>query len=273
MDEQIRQRRKMEKEIRQALDTNAFQLAYQPLYSFHDGSLLEFEALLRWPEGWPRRSPAEFIPVVEECGLINQLGAWVLETACRAAAGWTNPVKIAVNLSPTQFRNGNIVSVVEEALRKSGLDPERLELEVTENLWIQNTDTVLTQLRRLRRIGVSIALDDFGTGYSSLSHLWKFPFDTVKIDQSFVRGMETEPKAAAIVNTIMALGRTLDLTITAEGVETAEQARILREAGCDQAQGFLFGRPLPIASANALANEKPIFALQEPHIIQRLAAS
>ena len=273
MDERIRQRRQIETDIRLALATNAFQLAYQPQYSFRDGGLLGFEALLRWPEGWPAQSPADFIPVAEESGLIDQLGVWALETACRTAAGWPNPVKVAVNLSPIQFRHSNIVSIVEEALRKSGLEPERLELEVTENLWIQNTDTVLTQLKRLHRMGVSIALDDFGTGYSSLSYLWKFPFDTVKIDQSFVRGMETEPKAAAIVNTIMALGRILDLTITAEGVETAEQARILREAGCDQAQGFLFARPLPIASANALANEKPIFALQEPDTIQRLAAS
>jgi diguanylate cyclase (GGDEF)-like protein len=257
MDERIRQRRQIETGIRQALATNAFQLAYQPLYSFRDGGLIGFEALLRWPEGWPQQSPADFIPVAEESGLINRLGAWALETACRTAAGWSNPVQIAVNLSPTQFRQGNIVSTVEEALRKSGLRPERLELEVTENLWIQNTDTVLTQLRRLRKMGVSIALDDFGTGYSSLSYLWKFPFDTVKIDRSFVSQMETEPKAAAIVQSIMALGKTLDLTITAEGVETQAQAKILREAGCDQVQGYLFGRPLSVESANALANADP----------------
>ena len=170
-----------------------------------------------------------------------------------------------MNLSPVQFRHGDIVSVVERALRSSGLDPQRLELEVTESIWIQDTDAVLDQLARLRRLGVSIALDDFGTGYSSLTYLWKFPFDTVKIDRSFVSEMETEPKAAAIVNTIMALGKTLGVTITAEGVETRAQAQILRKAGCDQAQGFLLGRPLSAASANALANADPA-ATKEPSL-------
>lgn len=254
MDARIRERRQIETDIRLALATNLFQLAYQPLFNFQDGSLVGFEALLRWPEGWPPRSPADFIPVAEESGLISQIGEWSLETACRTAANWTNPVKVSVNLSPIQFRQGNVVAIVEEALRMSGLDPERLELEVTENLWIQNTDAVLTQLRQLREMGVSIALDDFGTGYSSLAYLWRFPIDTVKIDQSFVREMGSEPKAAAIVNTIVALGKTLDLKITAEGVETTVQAEILRDAGCDLAQGFLFGRPLPVARANALAN-------------------
>jgi EAL domain-containing protein (putative c-di-GMP-specific phosphodiesterase class I) len=139
-------------------------------------------------------------------------------------------------------------------LKRSGLDPTRLELEVTESLWIQNSDSVLDQLTRLRRLGISIALDDFGTGYSSLTYLWKFPFDAVKIDRAFVIGMEMEPKDSAIVKTIIALGKALDLTITAEGVETDAQAHFLREAGCDQAQGFLFGRPLSAASANALAH-------------------
>jgi diguanylate cyclase (GGDEF)-like protein len=254
MDANIRERRQIETDIRRALTAGSFQLAYQPLHSFQDGRVLGFEALLRWPEGWSPQSPAVFIPIAEESGLINPVGAWVLQTACRTAAQWTNPLKVAVNLSPVQFRHGDIVSVVEEALGASGLDPGRLELEVTESLWIQDGDCVLEQLGRLRGMGVSIALDDFGTGYSSLAYLWKFPFDTVKIDRSFVSEMETEPKAAAIVNTIMGLGKSLGLTITAEGVETPTQAKILREAGCDQAQGFLFGRPLPAASANALAN-------------------
>jgi diguanylate cyclase (GGDEF)-like protein len=263
MDAKIRERRQIEIDLRRALATGLFQLAYQPLYSFHDGRLLGFEALLRWPEGWSPKSPAVFIPVAEESGLINSLGAWALETACRTAVGWTSPLKIAVNLSPVQFRDGNIVYMVKNALKISGLDPERLVLEVTESLWIQDSDSVLSQLKHLRGLGVSIALDDFGTGYSSLTYLWKFPFDIVKIDQSFVREMETEPKAAAIVNTIMSLGKVLDLTITAEGVETKEQARILKEAGCDQAQGFLFGRPLPVAAANALADAEWIAAKPE----------
>jgi diguanylate cyclase (GGDEF)-like protein len=266
MDAKIRERRQIETDIRRALETDAFQLAYQPIHSFRDGGLLGFEALLRWPDGWSAKSPADFIPVAEDSGLINPLGQWALETACKTAASWTNPLKVAVNLSPVQFRDGDIVSIVKKALRTSGLDPERLELEVTESLWIQDSDSVLNQLRHLRRLGVSIVLDDFGTGYSSLAYLWKFPFDTVKIDQSFVREMETEPKAAAIVQTITALGKIFDLTITAEGVETAAQARILREAGCDQAQGFLYGRPLPAASADALANSECTLTNSEPAI-------
>jgi diguanylate cyclase (GGDEF)-like protein len=257
MDAAVRERRRLEADLKRALETNAFQLAYQPLFSFQDNSLLGFEALLRWPEGWTPQSPAVFIPIAEESGLIVPIGAWVLETACKTAASWAKPVKIAVNLSPVQFRHGHIFAVVEEALNTSGLDPTRLELEVTESLWLQNTDVVLDQLTRLRKMGISIALDDFGTGYSSLSYLWKFPFDKVKIDRSFVAEMDTDPKAAAIVNTIVAMGKTLELRITAEGVETQAQAQALRVAGCDQAQGYLYGRPLSQISANALANSAP----------------
>jgi diguanylate cyclase (GGDEF)-like protein len=263
MNAKIRRRRQIEMDIWRALETDSFRLAYQPVYSFSDGRLLGFEALLRWPEGWGPQSPADFIPVAEESGLINRLGAWALETACKTAASWTNPLKVAVNLSSVQFRNGDIVSVVEDALSASGLSSERLELEVTESLWIGDKDSVFSQLGRLRRLGVSISLDDFGTGYSSLAHLWRFPFDTLKIDQSFVREMETDPKAAAIVNTVTALGKALNLTTTAEGVETETQARFLREAGCDQVQGFLYGRPLSAASANAMANAECVVAPEE----------
>lgn len=255
MDATLRDRRRIEADLRRALETGAFQLAYQPQFSFLGGELVGFEALLRWPEGWEPRSPAEFIPIAEESGLIVPIGAWVLKTACKAAAGWSKPLKVAVNLSPAQFRHGDIAAVVQEALDSSGLDPARLELEVTESLWIQNTDVVLDQLERLRKMGISIALDDFGTGYSSLTYLWKFPFDKVKIDRSFVTEMEVDEKAAAIVASIVALGRALHLTVTAEGVETKAEARALGAAGCDQAQGYLFGRPLSLSSANALAGE------------------
>jgi diguanylate cyclase (GGDEF)-like protein len=255
MDAALRERRRLEADLRRALETNAFQLAYQPLFSFHDDSLLEFEALLRWPSNRRPQSPAVFVPIAEETGLIVPIGAWVLETACRTAASWAKPVKVAVNLSAVQFRHGDIVERVEKALNASGLDPARLELEVTESLWLQNTDEVLDQLLRLREMGVSIALDDFGTGYSSLTYLWKFPFDKVKIDRSFVIAMEIDPKAAAIVNTIVAMGRTLGLSVTAEGVETQTQAQALRAAGCDQAQGYLYGRPLSQAAANELASD------------------
>jgi diguanylate cyclase (GGDEF)-like protein len=252
MDASLRERRRLELDISRALETGAFRVAYQPISSFHEGTLLGFEALLRWPEGWPARCPEEFIPIAEECGLMPAIGAWVLEAACTTAAAWEEPLKIAVNLSPVQFRQGDIVATVKDALRVSRLPAERLELEITENLWIENTDAVLEQLAQLKQIGVSITLDDFGTGNSSLKYLWKFPFDRVKIDRSFVEEMESDPKAAAIVNTIVALGTTLHLTITAEGVETLAQAQLLSDSGCDQAQGFLLGRPLSAISADAL---------------------
>jgi diguanylate cyclase (GGDEF)-like protein len=257
MDEALRERRHLEVELRRALELQAFQLAYQPIVSFQDGSLVGFEALLRWPEGWTPQSPAAFIPVAESYGSIVPIGAWALETACRTAAAWTTPLKIAVNLSPVQFRQGDVVDTVADALKRTGLDPARLELEVTESLLLQDTDSVHNKLMRLRAMGVSISLDDFGTGYSSLTYLLNFPFDAVKIDQSFVKEMRLEPKAAAIVNTIVALGKTLDLTVTAEGVETPAQALALKEAGCHQAQGYLFSRPLSVSAANAMANECP----------------
>ncbi len=255
MDAALRERRLIEDEIRHALDTNAFQLAFQPLLSCNDHRLIGFEALLRWPDGWPNQPPNKFIPIAEESGLMVPLGAWVLETACRAAMEWKAPLKIAVNLSPVQFRHGDVVAAVEKALRVSGLPPERLELEVTESLWLQNTDSVVDQLVHLRSMGASIALDDFGTGYSSLTYLWRFPFDKVKIDRSFVKEMELEPKAEAIVNSVVALARTLHLTVTAEGVETPVQADSLNKIGCDQVQGYLFGRPVPAAAANILISD------------------
>jgi diguanylate cyclase (GGDEF)-like protein len=253
MDAIDRERRLLKIEMQRALDENVFQLAYQPIVNFEDGSLLGFEALLRWPAGWGTKPPDVFIPVAEESGLIIPMGAWVLETACRTAAAWTKPLKISVNLSSVQFLQGDIVATVEKALEASGLSPKQLELEVTESLWLQNTDAVMDQLVRFRAMGISIALDDFGTGYSSLSYLWKFPFDTVKIDRSFVTQMGIDPKATAIIHTIVALGRTLNLKVTAEGVETPEQAESLKETGCDYAQGYWFGRPLTVDVANELA--------------------
>jgi diguanylate cyclase (GGDEF)-like protein len=252
MDAVLRDRRRIELDLRRALDTNAFRLAYQPLVNCRDNRVVGFEPLLRWPEGWSPQSPAVFIPVAEESGLMAPLGAWVLESACRQAAGWSKPLKIAVNLSPMQFRHSDVVSVVKGALLKSGLDPERLELEVTEGIWLQNTDAVLDQLAQLRSMGVSIALDDFGTGYSSLAYLWKFPFDSIKIDRSFVSEMQDEPKAAAIVQTVLGLAKTLQLVVTAEGVETEDQAHSLNDAGCDLAQGYLFGRPMEPGAVTAL---------------------
>jgi diguanylate cyclase (GGDEF)-like protein len=265
MDAIFRERRRLETDLRRALDTDAFQLAYQPLFSFHDNTLVGFETLLRWPDGWAPQSPAAFIPVAEESGLIVPIGAWVLKTACKTAAAWAKPLKVSVNLSPVQFRHGDIIATVKEALKISGLDPARLELEVTESLWIKDSDAALEQLVYLRAMGISIALDDFGTGYSSLAYLWKFPFDVVKIDRSFVTAMEIDPKADAIVKTIVALGKTLFLTVTAEGVETSAQAQSLSTAGCDQVQGYLFGRPMSATSASTLVQNGRDNALANPN--------
>ena len=189
---------------------------------------------------------------------------------------WTNNLKVAVNLSSVQFRHGNIVQLIEKVLSTSGLDAGRLEVEVTEGLLLEDTDAVLDQLSLLRAMGVSIVMDDFGTGYSSLSYLWKFPFDKVKIDRSFVMQMGLDSKAAAIVNTIVALGRILGLSFTAEGVETSAQARALHDAGCHQAQGFLYGRPLSVTSAEALVDAARLRATETldcPMIFRKLMST
>ncbi len=252
MDADMRRRHDLENELRRALTDKAFRLDYQPIYDFHNGMLVGFEALLRWPLGWPVKHPVEFIPIAEETGIIVEIGAWVLQTACAAAASWDRPLALAVNLSPVQFRRGDIVATVLEALSASGLAPQRLELEVTEGVLIGDIDGALEQLVRLRSHGVANSLDDIGTGYSSLSYLWRFPFDKVKIDQSFVKGMNVDPKAAAIVNTILGLSHTLNLSVTAEGVEAEDQAIALNRLNCNQAQGFLLGRPMSTAAASEL---------------------
>jgi diguanylate cyclase (GGDEF)-like protein len=255
MEEKLRERRRIELDLKKAIEQHLFHLVYQPIVHTKDGSIAGFEALLRWPEGWPERKPSEFIAVAEECGLMPELGAWVLHTACVEAASWSRPVRIAVNLSAVQFRQGDIASIVQNALKLSGLAAGRLELEITESLWIENTDAVLDQLTRLKKLGVSIVLDDFGTGYSSLKYLWKFPFDQVKIDRSFVEESEHDHKAAAIVETIAALGRTLHLSISAEGVETREQAQRISDLGCDAAQGYLYSHPLKAEQAALLVRK------------------
>lgn len=252
MEESLRERRHIELDMKKAIAQNLFRLVYQPIVRTKNGTISGFEALLRWPEDWPERKPSEFISVAEECGLMPELGAWVLRTACAAAASWKTPARIAVNLSPVQFRQGDIARVVSDVLKLSGLDPRRLELEITESLWIENTDAVLVQLAELKALGVSISLDDFGTGYSSLKYLWKFPFDQVKIDRSFVEESGRDPKAAAIVETIAALGRTLRLSISAEGVETQEQAQRISDLGCDAAQGYLYSAPVTAEEAARL---------------------
>ncbi|HEY4972831.1 MAG TPA: EAL domain-containing protein, partial [Steroidobacteraceae bacterium] len=213
--------------------------------------------LVRWPH--PERgmiSPAEFIPVAEETGLINPLGGLILRRACQDAARWPVDARVAVNLSPLQFRGGNLFSVVTEALRLSGLPAKRLELEITETLLLEKSSQVLATLHALRSLGVRISMDDFGTGYSSLSYLRSFPFDKIKIDQSFVRDLGANREGQAIVRSIISLGIGLGVTITAEGVETEAELSCLRSEGCHEGQGFLFSRARPNAEVIGLLEQQ-----------------
>jgi len=248
MDARAQSRRKIEIDLRDAIQNDALRPYYQPLIDLATGRITGFEALVRWPH--PERgmiSPAEFIPVAEETGLINALGGLMLRRACMDAALWPDDVRVAVNLSPLQFRVGNLLSVVMDALKQSGLPAKRLELEITETLLLEKSSQVLATLHALRALGVRISMDDFGTGYSSLSYLRSFPFDKIKIDQSFVRDLGANRDAQAIVRSIISLGIGLGVTITAEGVETEAELSCLRAEGCHEGQGFLFSRARPNA--------------------------
>ncbi len=248
MDARAQTRRKIEIDLRDAIQGDVLRPYYQPLIDLATGRITGFEALVRWPH--PERgmvSPAEFIPIAEETGLINALGGLMLHRACMDAALWPDSVRVAVNLSPLQFRAGNLLAHVMEALKQSGLPAKRLELEITETLLLEKSSQVLATLHALRALGVRISMDDFGTGYSSLSYLRSFPFDKIKIDQSFVRGLGTNPDAQAIVRAIISLGVGLGVTITAEGVETESELSCLRAEGCHEGQGFLFSRARPNA--------------------------
>ena len=258
MDRQSQERRGLEVDIRRALAMREFSLAYQPQYEISGRHLLGFEALLRWQhEVRGDVSPASFIPLAEHLGLIVPLGEWVLRTACSVAAAWPPHLSIAVNISPLQFRTEQLVSTVASALADSGLAPERLELEITEGALLEYTDTVISVLTKIKSTGVRISMDDFGTGYSSLSYLQKFPFDKIKIDQSFVRKSVTDPDSAAIVRAVSALGESLGMTTIAEGVETEEQLTQIFEQGCRQVQGFLTGRPMNAEAVSALIQQSP----------------
>ena len=193
----------------------------------------------------PNATPGEFIPVAEETGLIGPLGEWVLRQACAEAKQWPSDIRLAVNLSPVQFRSRTLVSTVINALASAGFSAERLELEITEAALMQNDDTIVNMLHQLRGLGVRIAMDDFGTGYSSLGYLRKFPFDRIKIDQSFIKDADTNIDSAVIVRTVAALGAALAIETTAEGIETVEQLTLVQRAGCTEGQGFLIGRPRP----------------------------
>lgn len=245
LDEQARHRRQMELDLRLAIRDGGFELYFQPLYSMHEERLMAFEALIRWPH--PERgmiSPMEFIPLAEETGLIVQIGEWVIREACREAATWDGDLSVAVNISPKQFLTPNLSSIVLSALASSGLPANRLELEITESIFIANVEKTLETLHSLRALGVRIALDDFGTGYSSLSYLRSFPFDKLKIDQSFVRDLALGGNANAVIRAITTLADALGMETLAEGVEDESQAEILRQEGCHQIQGYLLSKPI-----------------------------
>ncbi|WBY16493.1 EAL domain-containing protein [Erythrobacteraceae bacterium WH01K] len=245
LDEQARQRRQMELDLRTALHSGGFELHYQPLYNLSSEQFSGFEALIRWPH--PTRgmiSPAEFIPLAEETGLIIPLGEWVIQEACRTAAGWSGDLSVAVNISPKQFAKPGLSSTILQALTNTGLAPHRLELEITESIFIANVEQTLAALHSLRDLGARIALDDFGTGYSSLSYLRSFPFDKVKIDRSFVEDLNTQTNAHAVIRAITTLAEALGMETLAEGVEEESQLEVLRAEGCRHIQGFLFSRPL-----------------------------
>ncbi len=253
MDVKLQARRALELDLRSALTAGEFELFYQPLVSLISNRICGFEALMRWHH--PARglvSPAEFIPIAEEIGLIIPLGEWALAQACTEAAGWPGSVKVAVNLSPVQFKSGNLVQAVMDALDRSGLPAQRLELEITESVLLQSNETTLATLHDLRDLGVRIAMDDFGTGYSSLSYLRSFPFDKIKIDKSFVRDLGVKQDSDAIVRAVTGLAVSLGMMTTAEGVETHEQLAHLRVQGCSEVQGYLLSRPCPASDVAGL---------------------
>jgi diguanylate cyclase (GGDEF)-like protein len=253
MDAHIQARRALEVDLRRALSNGEFTLAYQPQINLAGNEMIAMEALLRWDhaERGPV-PPSEFIPLSEEMGLIVPLGEWVLREACRDAARWPDPIKVAVNLSPVQFRNRGLVTMVTQALAAARLAPTRLELEITEAVLLQDDETILTMLHQLRALGVRIAMDDFGTGYSSLSYLRSFPFDKIKIDRSFIKDIDRNRDSAVIIKAIASLGQSLGIETTAEGIETAEQLELVRRAGCTEMQGYLASPPRPAAEVGEL---------------------
>ncbi len=254
MDEAARTRRALAKDLWAGIERKQFSLFYQVQKSVATGETIGYEVLLRWRH--PERGmvpPSEFIPIAEECGAIVPLGEWVLRTACTEAARWLHPYKIAVNLSPVQIGHVDLVALVSQILDETGLSPSLLELEITETTIIADKVRALHILRQIKALGVTIAIDDFGTGYSSLDTLRSFPFDKIKLDRTFMTELETSPQAKAIIRAILALGRSLEVPVLAEGVETADQLALLHLEGCDEAQGYLLGRPKPQSDIGELA--------------------
>ena len=256
MEERLRRRREIESDLRQALSRDELTLHYQPQFDIRTKTLVGFEALTRWQH--PTLGllpPSDFIEIAEELKLIDAISHWVMQQACKAAMGWSRPLKVAVNVSVVEFEQGNLVRTIEDALSESGLTPERLEIEITETVLMTNTDLAIETLKQVRNLGVSVAMDDFGTGYSSLGYLCKFPFDKLKIDRSFLLSNEQSKQSRRIIETIITLGRSLDLDVVAEGVEHAEQLAMLEALSCREAQGFHLGRPMPAAEAKLFVDQ------------------
>jgi diguanylate cyclase (GGDEF)-like protein len=260
MDAELQDRIELEEIIRNAVLHDGFELHYQPIFQMSDRRLIGFEALIRLrKDDGTLIPPLTFIPVAEEMRLIDKIGTWALREACGAAANWPKRLTVAVNLSPAQFLAGSVSKIVAAALKEAGLEPSRLELEITETLLLGDSVSVMNELRTLKKLGVAIVMDDFGTGYSSLSYLWRFPFDKIKIDRSFMQGFDgSDRDAETVVKTIITLGRELHMHVTIEGVETAKQAAFLDSAHGEQAQGFYFGRPVRASelAASILADFK-----------------
>ncbi|MFL6830353.1 MAG: putative bifunctional diguanylate cyclase/phosphodiesterase, partial [Sphingomicrobium sp.] len=256
LNERAQQRRQLEADLRTALESGEFELHYQPLFDLEQNRICSFEALLRWNH--PKLGqvqPAEFIPVAEDTGLIVPIGAWVIGEACRQAARWPSHIRVAVNVSTVQFHRGTLQATILRALADSGLEPNRLEVEITESIFLEGSEPTLKLLHSLRSLGVRVALDDFGTGYSSLSYLQSFPFDKLKIDRSFIQNLLTREGASAIVRAITELAHALNIETTAEGVEETAQLMELRTHGCSSVQGFLFAEPMTTADVDRLFAE------------------
>ena len=273
MDARLQARRTLEVDLRQAIAARSFEVHYQPLFDFKLNRIGGFEALVRWNH--PVRgliSPNEFIPIAEEIGLISGLGEWVLMQACAEAVKWPKGIKVAVNVSPAQFKSGLLAESVIAALRTTGLQANRLELEITESVILANSGATLDVLNKLRDLGVKIAMDDFGTGYSSLSYLRSFPFDKVKIDQSFTRDLDSKADSSVIVGAIIGLCKSLGMRVTAEGVETQAQLDFLFWQGCDDAQGYYFSKPVPATQIQAVIQKWAAGAALFEQTEQRLLA-
>jgi diguanylate cyclase len=256
MGAQVRERRLLEHDLRLAIARDEMRLVYQPQGDIGNGSITGFEALLRWEH--PARgaiSPAVFIPIAEETGSILEIGDWVLKTACREATTWTQSLSVAVNVSAVQIYNADFVRELHQILLETGLPPRRLEIEITETALVRDFDRALATLRQVKALGVRIAMDDFGTGYSSLSNLRAFPFDKIKIDGSFIKSVNSNEQAATIVRAVLGLGRGLGLPVLAEGVETDAELQFLQRERCDEAQGYLLGRPAAIGTFRHLTHE------------------